>query len=162
MLRNMTTIYITNMDKVLLLYRIGSKVLSNSSWCGIGGHFEINELNDPEACVLRELNEEVQIKKSDLEEIKLRYITLRNKNNEIRQNYYFFANLKNKDFDISKCICNEGELKWIQIEEAMQIDMPYTAKYCFKHYFEIGKDTDIIYSGTATKSGIDFIKLEDF
>lgn len=162
MLRNMTTIYIINGDKVLLLYRIGSRVLTHSSWCGIGGHFEANELNDPRACVLRELDEETQIKEYDLEDIKLRYITLRNKNNEIRQNYYFFANLKNKNLDITKCNCNEGQLRWINIKEAMKLDMPYTAKYCFEHYFNIGKNTDLIYSGAAAKAGIDFIALNDF
>lgn len=162
MLRNMTTIYIINDDKVLLLYRIGSKVLTNSSWCGIGGHFEINELNNPKACVLRELSEEAQIKESDLEDIKLRYVTLRNKNNEIRQNYYFFANLKNKNLDITKCNCNEGKLEWIPIKEAIQMDMPYTAKYCFEHYFNIGKNTDTIFAGIATEKGINLVELKDF
>ncbi len=162
MLRNMTTIYIINDDKVLLLYRIGSKVLSSPSWCGIGGHFEENELNNPKACVLRELSEETQIEELDLKDIKLKYITLRNKNDEIRQNYYFFANLKNKNLDITKYNCNEGKLEWMLIKEAMQMDMPYTAKYCFKHYFDIGKNTDAVFAGIATEYGIDFVKLKDF
>jgi len=160
MLRNMTTIYIIKNDRVLLLYRIGSRVLTKPSWCGIGGHFEANELNNPRACVLRELSEETDIKESDIEDIKLKYITLRHKNNEIRQNYYFFAKLKNENIDITKC--NEGKLEWITIKEAMHIEMPYTAKYCFKHYFDIGKNTDIIFGGIATKHGINFVKLEDF
>ena len=160
MLRNITTIYITNNDMVLLLYRIGSRVLTYPSWCGIGGHFEMNELNDPKACVLRELSEETQIKESDLEDIRLKYVTMRYKNSEIRQNYYFFAKLKNNNIDITKC--NGGKLKWVSIKEAMSLDMPYTAKYCFEHYFNIGKNTDIIFGGIATKSGIKFMELEDF
>ena len=36
-LRNMATVYIRNGDKMLLLDRIGSKVVARS-WCGIGGH----------------------------------------------------------------------------------------------------------------------------
>ena len=56
-LRNMTSIYISCGTKILLLYRIGSRVVP-PSWCGIGGHFEPDELNDPRTCVLRELEEE--------------------------------------------------------------------------------------------------------
>ena len=59
-LRNMTAIYLLQGDKILLLYREGSKVV-NHLWTGsAGGHFEPYELNDPTACVLRELKEELR------------------------------------------------------------------------------------------------------
>lgn len=58
-LRNMTSIYISKGNKMLLLYRQGSKVV-NDVWVGsAGGHFEEFELNDARACVLRELQEEL-------------------------------------------------------------------------------------------------------
>ena len=47
-LRNMTAIYLTQNGKMLMLYRVGSRVVS-PSWCGIGGHFEKDELNDAKA-----------------------------------------------------------------------------------------------------------------
>ena len=51
-LRNMTSLYILKDDKVLLLYRQGSRVV-NDKWVGsAGGHFEPEELNDARACVL--------------------------------------------------------------------------------------------------------------
>lgn len=51
-LRNMTSIYITNEDKLLLLYRQGGRVVNNV-WIGsAGGHFEKEELNDAKACIL--------------------------------------------------------------------------------------------------------------
>lgn len=53
-LRNMATIYLKQNDKMLLLERIGSRVVKRS-WCGIGGHFKSKELNDAKACVLREM-----------------------------------------------------------------------------------------------------------
>ena len=57
-LRNMTSLYILKDDKVLLLYRQGSRVV-NDKWVGsAGGHFEPEELNDARACVLREMQEE--------------------------------------------------------------------------------------------------------
>jgi len=41
MLRNMTSIYIEYKDKILLLYRIGSRIVK-PSWCGIGGYSKRN------------------------------------------------------------------------------------------------------------------------
>lgn len=95
-LRNMTSLYIFKGDKVLLLYRQGSRVV-NDMWIGsAGGHFEPEELNDAKACVLRELNEELELAEKDLLHLELRYVTLRRCNGEIRQNYYFLQTLKTK------------------------------------------------------------------
>ena len=81
-------------NKILLLYRQGGKVVDHV-WTGsAGGHFEPFELNDPQACVLREMKEEIGIDAHDIEKLALRYITLRRVGTEIRQNYYYFANLK--------------------------------------------------------------------
>ena len=45
-LRNMTAIYLLQNDKILLLYRQGSRVVNNL-WTGsAGGHFEEWELNE--------------------------------------------------------------------------------------------------------------------
>lgn len=96
-LRNMTSLFLFNGNQILLLYRIGSRVIA-PSWCGIGGHFQENELNDPLKCVLREAHEEVGLNSSDLCGIKLRYVTLSRRMGELRQNYYFFARLSNPNF----------------------------------------------------------------
>ena len=56
-LRNMTSAYLVREGEVLCLYRIGSRVVSNKYIGSAGGHFEKEELNDPRACVLRELQE---------------------------------------------------------------------------------------------------------
>ena len=37
-LRNMASVYIMDGDRMLLLYRVGSRVVA-PSWCGVGGHF---------------------------------------------------------------------------------------------------------------------------
>ena len=45
----------------MLLYRQGGKVVSDV-WTGsAGGYFEEFELNDAKACVLREMNEELEM-----------------------------------------------------------------------------------------------------
>lgn len=67
-LRNMAGVYIIDRDKMLLLYRIGSRVVE-PSWCNIGGHMEKEELNDTKAGMLRELNEEIGLTESDLSDI---------------------------------------------------------------------------------------------
>jgi len=158
-LRNMASIYISKDDKMLMLYRIGSSVVP-PSWCGIGGHFEEYELNDARACVLRELKEEMNISEGELDDLQLKYVTLRLKDNEIRQNYYFFADLKPNA--IVNLICNEGKPEWIQYEHILEKEMPYTAKYVLQHYLKIGKYSNHIYGGIAALKNVVFTELIDF
>lgn len=160
-LRNMGGLYLRQGDQLLLLYRIGSKVISDSYTASAGGHFEREELNDAKTCVLRELYEETGLTEHDIDNLSLRYVTLRLKNDEIRQNYYFFADLKDEKKEISS---NEGNLKWFHIEELLENppEMPFTAQYVVKHYAEIGKDTDMLYAGMATEDGVVFIEMREF
>ncbi len=160
-LRNMTSIYLRQGDRLLLLYRIGSRVVSHSFTASAGGHFEREELNDAKACALRELYEETGLTEREIDKLSLRYVTLRLKNNEIRQNYYFFADL----VDCEKVITsNEGRLEWFPMEKISNDmpEMPFTAQYVVKHYIEIGKDTDALYAGVATESGIVFTEMKEF
>jgi 8-oxo-dGTP diphosphatase len=159
MLRNLTTIYIMFKNKMLLLYRVGSRVVQ-PSWCGIGGHFEKDELNNPKTCVLRELFEETGITENDIGTVELKYVTLRMKNNEIRQNYYYFTELRNTEIDINEC--DEGTLEWFNMDEVLDREMPFTAKECLRHYLAIGKDNNKLYAGIAIESGVDFIELKEF
>lgn len=158
-LRNMVAVYITFGEKMLMLYRIGSRVVS-PSWCGIGGHFEKDELNDAKAAMLRELNEEIGLKESDIANINLKYVTLRYKNNEIRLNYYFFAELCD-DVAVQN-YCDEGNLEWVDLDCVLDKQMPYSAKYMLNHYMDIGKNTNFTYCGVAKKDGVSFTVLEEF
>lgn len=160
-LRNMTSLYLRQGNRLLLLYRIGSKVISDSYIASAGGHFEKEELNDAKACILRELYEETGLMEREIDKLSLRYATLRLKNNEIRQNYYFFADLIDSEKAITS---NEGNLKWFQMEELLETmpEMPFTARYVVKHYIEIGKDTDVLYAGVATESGVVFTEMKEF
>ena len=156
-LRNMATIYIKKDNKLLLLDRIGSKVV-NRSWCGVGGHFEPDEVNDAKAAVLREMNEEIGLTANDLNNLDLRYIALRLINNELRINYYFFADLKDNakiNYD-----CNEGILEWVSFDEANNRKMPYTAQKVIAHYLETGIHTDDFYSVTVDDKNTNIIPME--
>lgn len=157
-LRNMTSIYLIRDSRVLLLYRQGGSVVNNV-WTGsAGGHFEEFELNDAKACVLREMNEETGLTEDNISELKLRYITLRNTKGEIRQNYYFFAQL-NEDIAVSS---NEGILKWFSLDEISDLDTPFTAKYVIQHYLSEGINTEKMYGGVTVKDGVVFTELESF
>lgn len=159
-LRNMTAIYLFKNDKVLLLYKQSGRVVSNV-WTGsAGGHFEEFELNNAKACVLRELNEELNLCGDDLENLSLRYVTLRRTNGEIRQNYYFFADLKECVSDALRS--NEGEVKWFPVAEISELKMPYTAKFVMEHYGAIGRYSDKLYVGVTNENGVEFIELPEY
>lgn len=159
-LRNMASIYLTRGKQMLLLYRQGSRVVNNV-WVGsAGGHFEKFELNDAKACVLRELNEELSISEDRIDNLKLRYVTLRRTKGEIRQNYYFFAELKE---DINTSFnSNEGILKWFDLSELKTLEMPFTAKFVMEHYINVAINDDMIYGGIADGEQVIFTKLSEF
>ena len=110
--------------------------------------------------MLREMNEEIGLLEHDIENLKFKYITLRCKNGEIRQNYYFFADLKENA--VLKTDCNEGNLEWVDIDSVLKKEMPFTAKYMLEHYLSTGRYDDKVYGGVTTPDGIVFTELEDF
>lgn len=159
-LRNMASIYIEKADRMLLLYRQGGRVV-NDVWVGsAGGHFENYELNNARACVLREMQEELGITENALENIRLRYVTLRRAKGEIRQNYYFFAGLR--DGVDENFVSNEGIARWFSVEELSALPMPFTSGYVIKHYLDIGKNTETVYGGVADGSKVVFTELPEF
>lgn len=159
-LRNMASIYISKGDNMLLLYRQGSRVV-NDVWVGsAGGHFEEPELNDARACVLRELQEELGITEREIENLRLRYVTLRRSKGEIRQNYYFFADLKEGvDENFSS---DEGVSRWFPLSELTSLEMPFTSKYVIKHYLDVGCKTDMIYGGIGDGEKVVFTEMPEF
>jgi len=160
-LRNMTSIYLRREDKFLLLYRMGSRVVGNSYTGTAGGHMEEAELNNPRACVLRELREETGLTEQDVESLKFRYITLRLKNGEVRQNYYFFGELA-AHVEAEKLTSNEGKLQWFDASEIEGLNMPHSAKYMLLHYIKTGQYTNCLYGGSTTENGVEFTELREF
>ena len=157
-LRNMTCLFLVGEDGLLCLYRIGSRVVDRMYVGAAGGHFEKDEVNDPRACMLREMKEELGLEEEDLKDLKLRYVALRLKNGEIRQNYYYFGSLKEARFLESP----EGKLEWVSWEKLPELEMPACAKLAVLHYLREGRYTDEVYGGVACKEGTRFVALEDF
>lgn len=158
-LRNMASLYLRHEDKILLLYRVGSKVVGNSYVGSAGGHFEKDELNAPEACVLRELEEETGLTAEDVENLHMRYITMRLKNGEVRQNYYFFADLIGNPREVRSC---EGQLQWFDLADVADLEMPISAKHMLMHYVNVGRFNDKLYGGITKAEGTEFVELEEF
>ena len=157
-LRNMTSLYLVREGEVLCLYRMGSRVANNKYIGSAGGHFEPEELNNPKACVLREMREELNLSETDVEGLTLRYITHRLTNGEIRQNYYFFGRLKENRLLKS----TEGILKWVPFPSVSELEMPVSAKHMIGHYLETGRFTDKLYCGVTEKTETKFVEMEEF
>jgi len=156
-LRHMTSVYLCRGEQLLLLYRQGSRVVNNL-WIGsAGGHFEPEELNDARACVLREMKEELNLGEDQIENLRLRYITLRAVKGEIRYNHYFFADLKDGvDVPLHS---SEGILRWFSREELRGLVMPHSARYMMDHWLEKGYATDALYGGISGSDGVVFTEM---
>lgn len=157
-LRNMTSVYLVREDAILCLYRIGSKVANNRYIGSAGGHFEQEELNDPEKCVLREMREELGLLPEAVEGLTLRYITHRLAKGEIRQNYYFFARLKEE----RELKSTEGNLRWVPYDKIPELTMPVSAKHMILHYLQEGRYTDTLYAGITENGGTTFVPMLEF
>jgi len=155
-LRLMTALYLRKNDKLLMLYRIGSRVVE-PCWCGVGGHLEPEEIGDARISVLREVREEIGLTEEYMENLALRYVTLRYTKGEIRYNHYFFADLK--DGAPLSMECPEGVLEWVPLEKIMERNMPVSAKFMMEHYLREGRFTDTLYGGITTDEGIDFVSM---
>lgn len=153
----MASVYLRCNDRILLLHREGSSIVQNL-WIGsAGGHFEEFELRSAKDCVLRELKEELGLSHNVISNLSLRYVTLRYADNELRQNYYFFA-----DYCESPNIAppsNEGTTRWFSIRELSQLPMPFTARYMLEHYLAEGQFNDLLYGGIANNTGVTFYPL---
>lgn len=157
-LRNMTSAYLTGEQGILCLFRVGSRVANNKYIGSAGGHFEKDELNDARACVLREMGEELGISEADVENLKMRYITYRLKDGEIRQNYYFFGQLK----EGRTLESSEGKLQWIPYDGFENLNMPVSAKHMILHYLKKGRFDDLLYAGITEENGTNFVPMVEF
>ena len=157
-LRNMTSVYLTGEKGILCLFRIGSRVANHKYIGSAGGHFENEELNDPRACVLREMKEELGLSEGDVQDLRMRYITYRLKDGEIRQNYYFFGRLAEDRVLVS----TEGNLQWIPYDGFENLNMPLSAKHMILHYLSTGRFDGNLYAGITQEDGTSCVRMKDF
>ncbi|WP_274361923.1 NUDIX domain-containing protein [Paenibacillus thermotolerans] len=145
--RQMATAFLFNGKKVLMMKRSGSRLFSGEFWTGLGGHLEPEELNSPKEACLREIYEESGIAAKDIAGLKLRYILLRNKEGEIRQQFVYFGRAAATEFISSE----EGELHWTDLREPQRLPMSAILRFMLEHYLR-NLESEQIFVGTMTLS----------
>ncbi|MCR8642007.1 NUDIX domain-containing protein [Paenibacillus sp. N1-5-1-14] len=90
-LRQMASAFLFHDHHVLMMRKESSRNFQNEFWMGLGGHVEPAELNDPKQACIREIKEESGITENRIEDLKLRYILFRVKENEIWQQFVYFG-----------------------------------------------------------------------
>lgn len=115
-MKNVTLCYIERQEKYLMLHRTKKENdLNEGKWIGVGGKFE--EKESPEECLEREVREETGL---ILKSYKLRCIVTYVSNEwETEQMYVFTAD----EFEGEIIECNEGELKWIDKDKIMDLNI---------------------------------------
>lgn len=94
----MSTAFLFNGNKVLMMKKDSSRITDTVFWTGLGGHLEPDELNFPNRACIREIFEESGIQEEEIEELKLKYILLQIKDEEIRQQFVYFGKTKRTDY----------------------------------------------------------------
>lgn len=126
----MTAAYLFNGSRVLLIHKPGSRLHDGEFWSGLGGHIEAEELNHPMHTCLREIREESGLDEDDIEELELKYILLRIKEREIRQQFVYMGRAKRLDVASS----DEGELHWMEQSELLELRMSAINGFMLEHY----------------------------
>lgn len=112
----------------------------------IGGHIEGHEINDPMKACLREIGEETGLLESSINNLALRYIVLRVKDNkEIRIQYVYFGDVAKEHTLVES---EEGQLSWINGKKIIDLQVSATTKEIINHYFTYRKSTDQVYVGS--------------
>lgn len=129
--RIMVSAFLRFNDKILLIHRSNHKKIAPGMWSGIGGHMEPDELNHPLKTCYREIEEETGITKEMMSNLKLKYITTRIIEEEIRTGYYFVGDMKT-DYDLPSC--NEGSLHWVNLSNIAEKPMTFSVKQITNHW----------------------------
>ena len=115
-MRLTTLCYAENDGRWLMMHRTKKAADENAGkWIGLGGHMREDE--SPEECVRREVREEAGL---ELEGLRLRGILtfiLPDWGNELT----FLYTARAEDRELPDC--DEGELRWIRIEEAEKLPL---------------------------------------
>ena len=115
-MKNTTLCYIENAGRYLMLYRNKKEADENAGkWIGIGGHFEEGE--SPDECMLREVREESGLVITDYRfRAVITFVS-----DEYETEYMFLYTAKADSEEITEC--DEGELRWIDKESIMELNL---------------------------------------
>ena len=145
----------------LLMKRAPDRKIAPNVWSAVGGHMERDELNDPKAACVREIQEETGISAEQIRDLTLRYVIIRRHRDTIRQTYVYFGETDAEFIDKT----DEGKLHWIPERELT--DRPYTSTFAamLRHYMATPNIERVIV-GVAENNGgacqMVWAALEDF
>ena len=142
-------VYIVCNDHVLLFKRSDRSKWFPGYWVGPGGHIEDRE--DILTAVIRETKEEtdvtIQPKETKLKVVGLHYYTDKK---ELCVEYLFLAKIKNQQK--IKSAMQEGEAKWVAIDDALTMDKVLPpAKYYFDHILK--DQPGVMFNNSLWKEG---------
>lgn len=141
----MATAFIFNGSNLLMIKKTGSSFIDHPFWSGLGGHLEPAELTEPRQACLREIYEESGLREHELDALTLRYVLIRLKGSEIRQQYVYFGQTNKTEVVESA----EGELYWIRKDEVQSLHLSKIIQLMLEHYFD-DEDKKHITVGTIT------------
>ena len=144
--RLIATAFLFNNDKILMMKRSADRKLAPGMWTGVGGHIEPDEMNNPEYACVREIHEETGIESDHISDLSLRYILLRQKENEVREQFVYFGKTSKEKLGQTE----EGELYWIDHKQMETLEMPMIINEMLNHYFQTGVKNDETYIGVLT------------
>ena len=150
---NTTLCYIEKDNKYLMLHRTKKENdVNEGKWIGVGGKFEKDET--PEECLLREVKEETGLV---LTEYKLRAVfTFISDSWETEYMYLFSAN----EFTGELITCDEGELKWVEKDRILNLNIWEGDKIFLKKMIEEDNffTLKVVYEGDKLVESV----LEDY
>lgn len=136
----MTTAYLHHGDRLLLMQRSPARQFLPGVWSGVGGHVECHEFHDLRAACVREIREETGLGEADIEGLTLRYVILRQRQDELRQQFIYFGRAKTMETSVTE----EGVLHWVPSSEVLTKSMTESNRMMLAHYYAEGPQDTIL------------------
>jgi 8-oxo-dGTP diphosphatase len=143
--RQIAAAFLFNNRKVLMMRKSKSRLYDFDCWTGLGGHLEQGELNHPRKACIREIYEESGIPEEHLFDLNLRYILIRIKEDEIRQQFVYIGKTNCEELIES----DEGQLFWIDQDELINLNQSKIIKFMIEDYL-INRDVSKVKVGVIS------------
>lgn len=158
-IESMVGIFLTYQDEMLMIHRSEEKTIAPGLWAVVGGHIEKDDFTPSAAC-LRELREEANILKNELEGLYLRYIVFHKTEDKLHVYYDFEARCKQKK---PLPATDEGSLHWVHKGDILSLPMHFTMQLAMQHFLNHPLGIKTLVGIARTKDGtgtIDWHPLE--
>lgn len=146
-LRQLTSAFLFRGDQVLLIQKNASKWQKQTEpfIAAVGGHLEPPELNDPLMACYREIEEETGLSSTDIQHMRLRYVLLRQKEQEIRIQYVYTGEVAKGELVESA----EGRPMWHSLNTVPPLLTSAFLQAVWSHLMAKGRlEQNIVYTGT--------------